>query len=90
MLVPHGPTDVALTDIGRGYHIRASNTTTNLSSTFPSGILHSPLVAPLGLILNHLSSIQILKSFHANQKGDKSTNSHKWNLPLDFYRGSIN
>jgi hypothetical protein len=37
------------------------NMTTELSPPFPSGIPHFPLVAPPDLILNHLSTIQILK-----------------------------
>jgi hypothetical protein len=32
----------------------------DLSPTFPSGILHFPLVAPSGLILKQLPTIQIL------------------------------
>jgi hypothetical protein len=38
--------------------------TIDLSQTFPYGILQFPLVAPLGLILNHLSTIHILKHYN--------------------------
>jgi hypothetical protein len=55
----------ALIDTGRGYHLRAPNIRSDHSSSFPSSILHFPLIAPLGLILNHsiiYSSFQ--HSFH--------------------------
>jgi hypothetical protein len=64
----------SLTDTGSGYHLRALNMTTILSPTFPSGIIHNHLIAPTGLILNHLPSTQILKSFYMNQKGIKALN----------------
>jgi hypothetical protein len=50
----------ALIDTDGGYHIQSSELTTYLSPTFPSGILHFSLVTPPGLILNQLSTIQIL------------------------------
>jgi hypothetical protein len=37
----------------RGYHLEALNFISDHSSSFPSSILHSSLIAPLGLILNH-------------------------------------
>jgi hypothetical protein len=43
----------ALTDIGRGYHLGAPNFRSDHSSSFPSNILPSPLIAPPDLILNH-------------------------------------
>jgi hypothetical protein len=43
----------ALTDTGRGYHLGALNFRSDHSSSFPSSILHFPLIAPPGLILNH-------------------------------------
>jgi hypothetical protein len=58
------PTRV-LIDIGKGYHIGAPNIRSDQSPSFPSSILHFPLIAPLDLILNHstiYSSFQ--HSFH--------------------------
>jgi hypothetical protein len=55
----------ALTDTGGGYHLEAPNIRSDHSPSFPSNILHFPLIAPLGLILNHFiiySSSQ--HSFH--------------------------
>jgi hypothetical protein len=43
----------ALNDTGRGYHLGALNFRSDHSSSFPSSILHFPLIAPPGLILNH-------------------------------------
>jgi hypothetical protein len=37
----------------RGYHLGAPNFRSDHSSFFPSSILHFPLIAPPGLILNH-------------------------------------
>jgi hypothetical protein len=49
----------ALIDIGRGYHLGASNIRSDHSSSFPSSILHFLLIAPPGLQLcqplNHLA-----------------------------------
>jgi hypothetical protein len=49
----------ALIDTGRGYHLGASNIRSDHSSSFPSSILHFPLIVPPGLQLcqpfDHLS-----------------------------------
>jgi hypothetical protein len=42
-----------LTDIGGGYHLGAPNIRSDHSPSFPSSILHFPLIVPPGLILNH-------------------------------------
>jgi hypothetical protein len=39
----------ALIDTGRGYHIEVPNIRSDHSHSFPSSILHFPLIAPLGL-----------------------------------------
>jgi hypothetical protein len=55
----------ALTNTGGGYHLEAPNIRLDHSPSFPSNILHFPLIAPPGLILNHsiiYSSFQ--HSFH--------------------------
>jgi hypothetical protein len=41
-----GPDDRSLTNTCGGYHFRAPNMKIDLSLTFPSGILHNPLVCP--------------------------------------------
>jgi hypothetical protein len=43
----------ALTDTGGDYHLEAPNIRSDNSPSFPSNILHFPLIAPPGLILNH-------------------------------------
>jgi hypothetical protein len=43
----------AINDTSRGYHLGALNFRSDHSSSFPSSILHFPLIAPSGLILNH-------------------------------------
>jgi hypothetical protein len=43
----------ALIDIGGGYHHEAPNIRSDHSPSFPSSILHFPLIAPSDLILNH-------------------------------------
>jgi hypothetical protein len=43
-----------LTDIGRGYHLEAPNIISDHSPSFPSSILHFPLIAPPGLQLCQL------------------------------------
>jgi hypothetical protein len=78
----------ALTDTGGGYHLGVPNIISDHSSSFPSSILRFPLITPPGLKLNH--SINYSSSPHSNHElGYKSHKSHKWNLPLDFYRSSI-
>jgi hypothetical protein len=78
----------ALTDIGGGYHLGALNIRSDHSPSFPSNILHFPLIAPPGLQLCH--SITYSSSQHSNlEPGYKSPKSHEWSLPLDFYRSSI-
>jgi hypothetical protein len=77
-----------LTDTGGGYHLEALNIRSDHSPSFPSSILHFPLIAPPSLILNH--SITYSSSQHSTLKpGYKSPKSHEWSLPLDFYRNSI-
>jgi hypothetical protein len=39
----------ALTDTGGGYHLGALNIMSDHSPSFPSSILHFPLIVPLGL-----------------------------------------
>jgi hypothetical protein len=41
----------ALTDTGGGYHLEAPNIRSDHSPSFPSSILHFPLIAPPGLQL---------------------------------------
>jgi hypothetical protein len=43
----------ALIDTSRSYHLEALNIRSDHSPSFPSSILHFPLIAPTGLILNH-------------------------------------
>jgi hypothetical protein len=43
----------ALIDTGGGYLLVALTIRSDHSPSFPSSILHFPLIAPLGLILNH-------------------------------------
>jgi hypothetical protein len=44
----------SIINIGRGYHLQSSEHENKPLSTFPSNILHFPLVAPPGLILCHI------------------------------------
>jgi hypothetical protein len=78
----------ALNDTGGGYHLGAPNFRSDHSTSFPSSILHFPLIAPPGLQLCH--SINYSSSQHSTlEPGYKSPKSHEWSLPLDFYRSSI-
>jgi hypothetical protein len=55
----------AIIDTGGGYHLEALNSRSDHSLSFPSSILHFPLITLSGLILNHsiiYSSSQ--QSFH--------------------------
>jgi hypothetical protein len=48
-----GSDDQSLTDTGGGYHLGAPNFRSDRSPSFPSSILHFPLIAPSGLQLYH-------------------------------------
>jgi hypothetical protein len=78
----------ALIDTGGGYHLGAPNIRSDHSSSFPSSILHFPLIAPPSLQLCH--SINYSSSQHSTlEPGYKSSKSHEWSRSLDFYRSSI-
>jgi hypothetical protein len=78
----------ALTDTGGGYHLGALNIRSEHSPSFPSSILHFPLIAPPDLQLCH--SINYSSSQHSNlEPGYKSPKSREWSLPLDLYQSSI-
>jgi hypothetical protein len=82
------PDDQSLIDTGGGYHFGALNFRSDHSSSFPSSILHFPLIALLGLQFCH--SINYSSSQHYTvEPGYKSPKSCEWDLPLDFYRSSI-
>jgi hypothetical protein len=49
----------------RGYHLGALNFRSDHSSSFPSSILHFPLIAPPSLILNHSIIYSILNHFQS-------------------------
>jgi hypothetical protein len=77
-----------LNNTGGGYHLRALNVRSDHPSSFPSSILHFPLIALPGLQLCY--SINYSSSQHSNLKpGHKSPKYRKLSLPLDFYRNSI-
>jgi hypothetical protein len=59
-----------LIDIGGGYHLQSSKLTTDLSPTFPSDILHFPLVSPLGLIKS-LYQLIIFSNHSNHEQGYK-------------------
>jgi hypothetical protein len=78
----------ALIDTGGGYHLGAPNIRSDHSSSFQSSILHFPLIAPSGLILNH--STNYSSSQHSNLEPEyESPKSHEWSLSLNFYQSSI-
>jgi hypothetical protein len=78
----------ALIDTGEGYYLGALNIISYHSPSFPSSILHFPLIAPRDLQLCH--SINWSSSQYSTLKpGYKSPKSHEWSLPLDFYQSSI-
>jgi hypothetical protein len=58
-----GPDDRSLIDTGAGYHLGAPNFRSDHSSSFPSSILHFPLIALPGLQLSH--SINYSSSQHS-------------------------
>jgi hypothetical protein len=78
----------ALINIGGGYHLEAPNIRSDHSPSFPSIILHFPLIAPPGLILNH-SIIYSSSQHFTPEPGYKSAKSREWSLTLDFYMNSI-
>jgi hypothetical protein len=58
----------ALTNIGGGYHLGASNIRLCHSPSFPSSILHFPLIAPPGLQLCHFINYSSSQhSFHETE-----------------------
>jgi hypothetical protein len=56
--------------------------------SFPSSILHFLLITPPDLILVPSIHYSDSQPFAFTNQGIKSTKSHKWNLPLNFYRNS--
>jgi hypothetical protein len=77
----------ALIDTGGCYHLGAPNIISDHSPSFPSSILHFPLIAPPSLQLCH--SINYSSSQHSNlEPGYKCPKSREWSLSLDFYRSS--
>jgi hypothetical protein len=72
-----------LTDIGRCYHVGASNFRSDHSSSFPSSILPFPLIAPLDLELwQDLDHPAKPHRTYINRKGPIVSGFQ----PLDFYR----
>jgi hypothetical protein len=73
----------ALTDTGGGYHLKALNIRSDHSPSFPSSILHFPLIAPLGIQLyqpfDHLAK---LHRTSIDRKGPLTSRFQ----PLVFYR----
>jgi hypothetical protein len=65
-----------LIDTGEGYHLEAPNIRSDHSPSFPSSILYFPLIAPLGLILNH-SIIYSSSQYFTLEPGYKSPKSHR-------------
>jgi hypothetical protein len=73
----------ALTNIGRGYHLGASNFRSDHSSSFPSSILLFPLIASPGLQLcQYLDHPTKPHRTSINRKGPIASGFQ----PLDFYR----
>jgi hypothetical protein len=73
----------ALTDTGGGYHLEALNIRSDNSPSFPSNILHFPLIAPPGL--------QLCQSFDHLAKPHRTSIDKKGPIvsgfqPLVFYR----
>jgi hypothetical protein len=73
----------ALNNIGRGYHLRAPTIRSDHSSSFPSSILHFPLIAP--------PSLQLCRSFDHLAKPHRTSIDKKGPItsgfqPPVFYR----
>jgi hypothetical protein len=73
----------ALMDIGGCYHLGAPNFRSDHSPSFPSSILHFPLIAPSGL--------QLCQPFDHLAKSHRTSIDRKGPIasgfqPLDFYR----
>jgi hypothetical protein len=78
-----GSDDRSLTDTGGGYHLRALNFISDHSSSFPSSILYTPIIAP--------SSLQLCQPFDHFAKPHKTSIDRKGPIasgfqPLIFYR----
>jgi hypothetical protein len=73
----------ALIDSGGGYHLEASNIRSDHSSSFPSSILHFPLIAPPGLQLYH--SFDHLAKPHRTSIDRNGSIASRFQ-PLVFYR----
>jgi hypothetical protein len=76
----------ALTDIGRGYHLGAPHFRSDHSPSFPSSILHFPLIIPVG----H----QLCQPFDCLAKPHRTSIDRKGPItsgfqPLVFYRQPI-
>jgi hypothetical protein len=78
-----GPDDRFFTDIGGGYHLGAVNFRSDHSSSFPSIILHFPLISP--------PSLQLCQPFDHLAKPHSTSIDRKGPIasgfqPLVFYR----
>jgi hypothetical protein len=73
----------ALIDSGGGYHLEALNIRSDHSSSFPSSILHFPLIAPPGLQLYH--SFDHLAKPHRTSIDRNGSIASRFQ-PLVFYR----
>jgi hypothetical protein len=89
MLVHSDPTIMGLNRHRRGYHRGALNLWSRPLSTFPSSILHFPLIAQVGLILNHSINYSISQLIPISNQGIKIPKSREWNMPVDFYWSSL-
>jgi hypothetical protein len=71
-----------LIDTGGGYYLRALNFISDHSPSFPSSILHFPLIAPSGLQLcQYLDHLAKPHSTSIDRKGPIASGSQ----PLNFY-----
>jgi hypothetical protein len=73
----------ALIDSGGGYHLEVLNIRSDHSSSFPSSILHFPLIAPPGLQLYH--SFDHLAKLHRTSIDINGSIASGFQ-PLVFYR----